>query len=297
MATLRFPERLLQPFRSLRQFQQELYAMHKEDRPRPAPVAATEHDGEGRLASKGSRSNASVAGRSREDARNSGLDLSANRQAGFRDAGSSPPAFQAAVRKPRPEGVTRERTETKVVAERRREASHTPTLLPARNRPAPAERKDPAESRRTPRPEPERQRKDRPEAKDDARKPSGQTPVPESKGQEPDPRNKDVVDYQQRDLATSRLPFVPGGSGGTTTFLGKVKSGKGDTYQVTLYPNGPKGAAGEVVEVTIPFIDPDDQIPGGTWINPIFQFPRPAGTFGPTQIESVYSCQVPVWMP
>lgn len=108
---------------------------------------------------------------------------------------------------------------------------------------------------------------------------------------------RDGNDYKEMDIGDfANAPA--GGGGGTTTFLGKVESGSGDTYKVTLYQNGPKGSPdAQPVDVTVPMIDPSDQIPAGTWIAPIFQFPAPADEFGNAGTGSVYSCQPPVWMP
>lgn len=85
------------------------------------------------------------------------------------------------------------------------------------------------------------------------------------------------------------VKWSPPGGGGSTVFLGQVVSGTGATYQVTLFPNGPTQDAGSTVTVTIPMIDPTDTIAPDTWINPIFQG---ADTDGNT----IYFCQVPVWM-
>ncbi len=85
------------------------------------------------------------------------------------------------------------------------------------------------------------------------------------------------------------VPLGFGGSTtGTTTFLGKVVSGTGDTYRVSLYGSGSGEDPTDTVTVTIPEIDPDEEIPVGTWLNPIFQF-----TNGTTV---TYECQVPIWL-
>ncbi len=88
------------------------------------------------------------------------------------------------------------------------------------------------------------------------------------------------------------VPLLPGG-GGTTTFLGKVVSGTGDTYRVDIYGHGSNhDATLEAVVVTIPEIDPDDEIPVGTWINPIFKFTNTVDGRSVT----TYQCQPPVWL-
>lgn len=82
----------------------------------------------------------------------------------------------------------------------------------------------------------------------------------------------------------------PLSTGGTTVFLGKVDSGRGDTYEVHLYRSGPKGDPDrETVTVTIPQIDPDEEIPKGTWLSGIMRLTRPDG-------GTIFVCQVPVWL-
>jgi hypothetical protein len=87
--------------------------------------------------------------------------------------------------------------------------------------------------------------------------------------------------------------------GGTTTFLGKVVSGTGNTYKVDIYGNGDtQPATMPGVTVTIPQIDSAETIPPGTWLNPIFQFTIPSLdplTGQPITIK-VYQCQIPVWL-
>lgn len=85
------------------------------------------------------------------------------------------------------------------------------------------------------------------------------------------------------------VPLGLGGGGGTTTFLGKVVSGTGNTYRVDIYGVGSTGDPTTRVTVIIPEIDPDEEIPVGTWLNPIFQFTPGVGN--PT-----YECQVPIWL-
>jgi hypothetical protein len=100
------------------------------------------------------------------------------------------------------------------------------------------------------------------------------------------------------DIGDFATPPSGGGTSGTTVFIGKVDSGTGDTYQVFLYQAGPTGQPdSSPVTVTIPMIDPTDTIPSGTWLNPIFQFPAPSDQFGDAGTGFIYSCQPPVWMP
>ncbi len=81
------------------------------------------------------------------------------------------------------------------------------------------------------------------------------------------------------------------GGGGTTAFLGKVVSGSGDTYVVDLYGNGSGRVKTATVSVTIPQIADDEQIPAGTWINPVFRF-----TVVGIETTTTYECQVPIWV-
>lgn len=85
------------------------------------------------------------------------------------------------------------------------------------------------------------------------------------------------------------LVSMPGG-GGTTSFIGRVVSGSGANYRVTIYDQGPQfdSTIGDV-NVTILMIDSREQIPAGTWISPIMQFTDGDG-------NDSYFAQVPVWM-
>lgn len=71
-------------------------------------------------------------------------------------------------------------------------------------------------------------------------------------------------------------------------FPGKVVDGKGNSYTVMLFPDGPDGEAGETVRVTIPTISADEQIDPGTWLFPVFRV-SPADT-------DLYFAQPAVWM-
>ncbi len=95
------------------------------------------------------------------------------------------------------------------------------------------------------------------------------------------------------DYLKDGIPIGGGGGTGTTVFLGKVVSGTGDTYRVDIYGHGKDyDATAENVVVTIPEIDPDDEIPAGTWINPIFRFTNTVDGGSVT----TYQCQPPVWL-
>lgn len=86
-------------------------------------------------------------------------------------------------------------------------------------------------------------------------------------------------------------PIIPvGGDAGTTSFLGKVVSGGGNKYTVTIYDNGPDAdsSIGDVT-VFIPQIAAEEVIPPGTWLSAIMQFTDNDG-------NDVYYCQPPVWL-
>lgn len=87
--------------------------------------------------------------------------------------------------------------------------------------------------------------------------------------------NSDIGDFANQ---------VGGGGGSSSVFMGKVVSGSGASYVVELYPGGPNSDPGDHVAVGIPMIDSDEQIPAGTWLSPIIQF------------GDTYACQPPVWM-
>lgn len=77
---------------------------------------------------------------------------------------------------------------------------------------------------------------------------------------------------------------------GSITLMGKVVSGSGDTYTVQLYSSGPGNPKDDgLVTVTIPTADPDDSLPGGTWLSPVCKFQNDKGA-------DVYYCQPPVWI-
>ncbi len=106
------------------------------------------------------------------------------------------------------------------------------------------------------------------------------------------------------------VPLLPGGGGtGTTAFLARVVSGTGDTYLVDIYGNGaahsktnPSPAGGSVdiknpdsgppVMATVPEIDPDEEIPAGTWISALYQFSNIVN--GQTAITFEFQC--PIWI-
>jgi hypothetical protein len=94
-------------------------------------------------------------------------------------------------------------------------------------------------------------------------------------------RDDDTIEYLYQPSA--------GGAGGTSSFLGKVVSGSGDTYTVQLYPAGKEGTAGASVTVKVPQIASDDAIPADTWIAPVMRYTDSDGVVH-------YQFQPPVWL-
>lgn len=86
-------------------------------------------------------------------------------------------------------------------------------------------------------------------------------------------------------------PIIPAGGGSdSTSFLGRVVSGSGNQYIVTIYDNGPgfDSTIGDVL-VTIPQISANEVIPPGIWLSSIMQFTDNDG-------NDIYYCQPPVWV-
>jgi hypothetical protein len=169
-----------------------------------------------------------------------------------------------------------------------------PTPAPADARPAPAGRRVQSASARTPAPAP-----------------AGSGPIFEVDGpasfraapvrfEHPpevwNPKAKRYVPLKGTRADWPTLDVDNPGDGGAGVLAGKVVSkftadmgGKyrnGDTYKVTLYPDGPQGDRGDDVEVVILQISKDDEIPQDTWLFPIARL----GTDG------TYYAQPPVWI-
>lgn len=114
------------------------------------------------------------------------------------------------------------------------------------------------------------------------------------------PRHEAPSPWGSRPLdwtVSRRTPFpdlpplmLPVADAGTTSFIGRVVSGSGANYRVTIYDQGPQfdSTIGDV-EVTILMISRDDQIPEGTWLCPVMQFVDGDG-------NETYFAQPPVWM-
>lgn len=142
---------------------------------------------------------------------------------------------------------------------------------PERSRvtPFPAEEEAKRSARATPE-EPEK--KPYPQADDEK---SPKKPIP---GIKP---NLDIGDFAR----------PPGGGGGNSTYMGKVMSGTGNTYQVNLYLSGPDDSSNtQPVQVKIPQIDPSDKISPDTWLTGIILFTDSSG-------NPAYYCQPAIWMP
>jgi hypothetical protein len=278
---LRYPERLLQPWKDLRQFTQELYAMFRtgDERPgtepgSPAPARAADRPGVVRRPPPARREFPTEGPRPRPEG-------------AAPDAG--PPKWETVARRVR--NAESFRRPEAVVEARRREAAQ-PARLPEPERPRRVEVPRPGDEprrRQAPAVEPERERP-RPEpARDESRAKVDQIPyAPRPVEPLVAPPRADVLNVGADPEWVE--PTWPIGGGGTTVFVGKVESGSGDTYQVKLYQDGPDGDPDdEPVEVTIPTIDPDEQIPADTWLFGIFQFTNDDGDF-------IYYAQPPIWM-
>ncbi len=83
------------------------------------------------------------------------------------------------------------------------------------------------------------------------------------------------------------------GGGGGSVVPAQITSGTGDTYQATLYPNGPDGTAGDSVTFKQLQIDDDQTIPSGTWVLAV-KGKIPASNGTPAQ--TVFLGQAPVWL-
>ena len=99
--------------------------------------------------------------------------------------------------------------------------------------------------------------------------------------------------YPEKPKGVAPLPPIePSAGGGAGATVGQVVSGTGDTYQVTLYSNGPDNTPddGGPVEVKVLMIDPNDTIPVDTWLFGILQLEDGDG-------DPLYYAQPPVWLP
>lgn len=88
------------------------------------------------------------------------------------------------------------------------------------------------------------------------------------------------------------LTVPGGGGGGTTVFIGKIQSCvPGGPAKVLLFPDGPTGdpSPTDPVEVALPTIDPDEDMQGVTWLPNIYQFSDSGG-------NNSYVCYPPVWV-
>ena len=99
------------------------------------------------------------------------------------------------------------------------------------------------------------------------------------------PRTGEPSDFADELRRRERLrPNFGGGEPGASPLMGVVLDGQGDTYTVTIYPDGPSGAAGKSVTVKVPQIADSEVIPAGTWLSAIVKY------------KDGYWCQPPVWI-
>lgn len=280
------PSALLRPWKDLKQFSEELYAMHSRISPDEGQTAKSrvsgsspEPSGRNRVpgVSEAREASQSVRRERIEQAKAKAVVPEQPRRNGHESSG--PRAAQGDSweprRKPEPPpepvaqaGGTRPRNETATRSETAR----------ARKEWEPSQ---PPEYRKRAEPEPTK---------------AGQPRRATSAGFDASLFNQESATRKEDQPEFTKIPFGPtpmpaGGGGGATTFLGKIVSGTGDTYQVDLYPNGPSQSKGDTVEAVVPMIDKSDTVPAGTWVSPVFFF---AGDGD--QIPDSYSFQPPVWL-
>ncbi len=99
------------------------------------------------------------------------------------------------------------------------------------------------------------------------------------------------------DSVTNKGPSGGTGIGGGGSFLGKVVSGSGDTYQVDLHGNGSGQPATATVTATVPQMAPSAVIPAGTWVGPVYGFAVASLNLNLGQpVSANYEFQCPVWL-
>lgn len=303
---LRYPERLLQPWKNLRQFTQELYAMFKD---------AEDDDVSGGIDVEAPP--VKIGERTFKVQRKPGGELNLVPEAPEAPArpapAEGPKRFTPPARRSRePEGRVRAEP---IVEERRAAAAERPRLPePARARreapsfaePEPARTLSQPDAAPAFRPRPaeidlEPRKREVPEITPPggnnrvvAEEPGRPRPEPASfEGRFDDatrkPKARGVVNVGTNvDYPTPPTPSA-GGTAGTTTFIGKVSAFLAPNATVTLYPDGPHGDPGDSVTVNIPTIASDETMDAGTWLFGIFQFTDSNGV-------NTYFAQPPVWM-
>lgn len=299
---LRYPERLLQPWRDLRQFTQELYAMYKD---------ASQDDVSGGIDVEAPP--VKIGEQSFKVQRKPGGELNLVPEAAAPQAPEEPAGGRQRFTRPsrrsrEPEGRTRPEP---IVEERRAAASERPRLpepsrprreapsfaeqearpLPQFDRPTPfRDRTPPAEQEGTQRPTPELPpRKKRAEFPEETpRKPfDAPTLAFDYDTSTRHPKKHKVVNVgTEPDYPPP--PYPAAASGGTTVFIGKVTGRSGAKSLVTLYPDGPAGDPGDDVEVQIQDLDASDSVPNG-WLFGIFQFTDSDG-------NTYYTAKPPMWV-
>jgi hypothetical protein len=279
---LRYPERLLQPFKDLRQFTQELYAMFKDGD--QADVQGGIDVGRPPREPDGLQSNFDPRRRPER------FELpEAPRRRERTQAEGGPPRFEAPARRPRePQGrVVRE----PAIEERRQQAAQAPRLPEPprrRERPIPIAPDEPARGGLTEPPLPTAFRDRRP-AEDAPRRPLEPLRPEPKRHDEGHRRGRKPVLGQpaEVDYPTPSMPSA--GGGGTTIFIGQVVSHDSSGAQVTLYPDGPDNDPGDDVTVTIQDLDPEEKLDAETWLYSIFELSDADG-------NKKYYCKPPMWV-
>jgi hypothetical protein len=302
---LRYPERLLQPWKDLRQFTQELYAMVRSgnedvsggidvDTP---PVKVGEQSFKVQRKASGE------------------LNLVPEAQARHKrdEPSEGPRTFEAPPRRRRePEGRTRREP---AIEERLRQASEAPSLPRREERRArePYETPDRRENIPPKAPEPGRTRKERvaEQAQEEGRRREAPDSAPSFKDRTVETadsprRHVELTKFELRPqepgITRTKFPIVnvspdvdyptrqvpTGGGGGTTIFAGRVTGKSGSKATVTLYPDGSKGKPGDEVEVDIKDLDSSETLPNG-WLFGIFEFTDEDG-------KTYYEAKPPMWV-
>jgi hypothetical protein len=251
------PQKLLQPWRNLQHFTEELYAMLA--------------DGSGKTPASASAPGPQPAGigPANKLARARAPEVTPSRPAAVAKSADTPRPAQADSRAERPEPTRRrDRTDASLEPERLPQpAIHV--AGPARVTVASPLGIPAASLRRVP-----------------------YSSIPDGVPEIASHHRQDWITIEPVKFPATDTEWSPGDSPNThfQLFVGQVVSGSGDTYQVQLFSQGPfGGGTNNTVEVKIPTIDPDETIDPGTWLYGIYQFVDPTGL-------KIYTAQPAVWL-
>lgn len=266
------PQRLLRPWKSLKEFTEELYAMTQR---RSNPDADTSG------APAPSRE-PTPASRFRTEARDETLP-SFTPKVKIPDQAPAPP--------PAPSPASRAPDKVKLPAQPEREPA--PRVTPPPPVPAPIELGQ-AVRRVARSDEPSRQEstaRSRPTSSPVARRRDGPTRKTDGAATtKADRPRKAAPTLVMPPPDTPDLTILPTGTGGTTVFAGKVVSHtSGSPARVDLYGDGIEADKTDTVDVKIPTLADGENIEPETWLFGIFQFQDSGGA-------NIYYAQPPIWM-